>query len=147
LDNGWFFHIHKPECIIYHIQKYEYDKCHVFLGYRSPYVEGVPQESLNSAYGGFASGSGTKNQAKTKAFLQWLVSSDRATHYDNILPGHTIPPLKSVRQETLVNLFVYTPHYADWIQSIYDWSAFTTHPAMNMSASNGQFKRSNIALP
>jgi ABC-type glycerol-3-phosphate transport system substrate-binding protein len=96
----------------------------------------------------FAIASGTKNQAEAKAFLQWLVSGDRLLRYDNVLPGHMIPPLNSVREETIINPSVYTQTHADWIQFFYDWSAFTNHPAMNMgSVSNGQFKRSDIAPP
>ncbi|HEU0295316.1 MAG TPA: sugar ABC transporter substrate-binding protein [Anaerolineales bacterium] len=96
----------------------------------------------------FAIASGTKNQAEAKAFLQWLVSGDRLLRYDNVLPGHMIPPLNSVRKETFINPSAYTQAHADWIQSFYDWSAFTNHPAMNMgSVSNGQFKRSDIAPP
>ena len=96
----------------------------------------------------FAIAAGTKNQTEAKAFLQWLVSGDRLLRYDNVLPGHMIPPLNSVREETLINPSAYTQTHADWIQSFYDWSAFTNHPAMNMgSVSNGQFKRSDIAPP
>lgn len=85
---------------------------------------------------------------EAKAFLQWLVSGDRLLRYDNVLPGHMIPPLNSVRKETLINPSSYTQTHADWIQSFYDWSAFTNHPAMNMgSISQGQFKRSDIAPP
>ncbi len=96
----------------------------------------------------FAIASGTKNQAEAKAFLQWLVSGDRLLRYDNVLPGHMIPPLNSVRKETLINPSAYTQKHADWIQSFYDWSAFTNHPAMNMgSVSEGKFIRSDIAPP
>ncbi|MBM3182085.1 MAG: hypothetical protein FJZ86_17330 [Chloroflexi bacterium] len=59
-----------------------------------------------------------------------------------------IPPLNSVREVALANPSAYTQKHADWIQSFYDWSAFTNHPAMNMgSVSNGQFKRSDSAPP
>lgn len=96
----------------------------------------------------FAIASGTKNQAEAKAFLQWLVSGDRLLRYDNVLPGHMIPPLNSVRKATLITPSSYTQKHADLIQSFYDWSAFTNHPAMNMgSVSQGQFKRSDIAPP
>lgn len=96
----------------------------------------------------FAIASGTKNQAEAKAFLQWLVSGDRLLRYDNVLPGHMIPPLNSVREETLIDPSTYTQKHADWIQSFYDWSAFTNHPAMNMgSVSGGRFTRSDIAPP
>lgn len=96
----------------------------------------------------FAIASGTKNQAEAKAFLQWLVSGDRLLRYDNVLPGHMIPPLNSVREAALANPSAYTQKHADWIQSFYEWSAFTNHPAMNMgSVSKGQFKRSDSAPP
>jgi multiple sugar transport system substrate-binding protein len=85
---------------------------------------------------------------EAKAFLQWLVSGDRLLHYDNVLPGHMIPPLKSVREQALLKPSSYTQKHKDWIQSFYDWSAFTNHPAMNMgSISQGQFRRSNVAPP
>jgi len=96
----------------------------------------------------FAIASGTKNQVEAKAFLQWLVSGNRLLRYDNVLPGHMIPPLKSVREEALINPSAYTQKHANWIQSFYDWSAFTNHPAMNMGSVNqGQFTRSDIAPP
>lgn len=96
----------------------------------------------------FAIASGTKNQVEAKAFLQWLVSDDRLLRYDNVLPGHMIPPLNSVREEALSNPSAYTQKHADWIKAFYEWSAFTNHPAMNMgSVSDGQFKRSDVAPP
>ena len=85
----------------------------------------------------FAIASGTKNQAEAKAFLQWLVSGDRLLRYDSVLPGHMIPPLKSVREAALQSPSAYSGKHADWIQSFYDWSAFINHPAMNMGSVNG----------
>ena len=59
-----------------------------------------------------------------------------------------IPPLKSIREEALLNPSSYTQKHKDWIQSFSDWSLLTNHPAMNMgSISQGQFKRSDIAPP
>jgi ABC-type glycerol-3-phosphate transport system substrate-binding protein len=96
----------------------------------------------------FAIASGTKNQAEAKAFLEWLVSGDRLLRYDNVLPGHMIPPLKSVREQSLKNPSVYSQKHADWIQSFYEWSGFINHPAMNMgSVRDHQFHRSDIAPP
>lgn len=96
----------------------------------------------------FAIAAGTKNQAEAEAFLQWLVSGDRLLRYDSVLPGHMIPPLKSVREESLSNPSAYSQKHADWIKSFYDWSAFINHPAMNMGSVNGnQFRRSDVAPP
>lgn len=96
----------------------------------------------------FAIASGTKNQAEAKAFLEWLVSGDRLLRYDSALPGHMIPPLNSVREAALANPSAYTQKHADWIESFYEWSAFTNHPAMNMGSMDGdQFRRSNVAPP
>jgi ABC-type glycerol-3-phosphate transport system substrate-binding protein len=96
----------------------------------------------------FAIASGTKNQAEAKAFLQWLVSGDRLLRYDSVLPGHMIPPLKSVREQALNNPSTDSQKHADWIQSFYDWSALTNHPAMNMGSVNGkEFHRSEVAPP
>jgi multiple sugar transport system substrate-binding protein len=96
----------------------------------------------------FAIASGTKNQAEAKAFLLWLASGDRLLRYDSVLPGHMIPPLNSVREAALANPTTYTQKHADWIESFYEWSAFTNHPAMNMgSMDDNQFRRSNVAPP
>jgi multiple sugar transport system substrate-binding protein len=96
----------------------------------------------------FAIASGTKNQAEARAFMQWLVSGDRLLRYDSVLPGHMIPPLKSVREHSLGNPSSYSQKHADWIRSFYNWSAFINHPAMNMGSVNGnQFHRSEVAPP
>ncbi len=96
----------------------------------------------------FAIASGTKNQAEAKAFLQWLVSGDRLLRYDNVLPGHMIPPLHSVRQTALENPSAYAQKHTGWVESFYEWSVFTNHPAMNMgSMTQNQFSRSDVAPP
>jgi multiple sugar transport system substrate-binding protein len=96
----------------------------------------------------FAIASGTKNQAEAKAFLEWLVSGNRLLRYDSVLPGHMIPPLKSVRGEALKYPSAYAEKHQDWIRSFYDWSVFINHPAMNMgSVQNNRFHRSDIAPP
>lgn len=96
----------------------------------------------------FAIAAGTKNQVEAKAFLQWLASGDRLLRYDNVLPGHMIPPLNSVREATIKNPSPYSQTHAGWIQSFYEWSAYINHPAMNMgSVRLGQFTRSDIAPP
>ena len=96
----------------------------------------------------FAIASGTTNQAEAKDFLQWLVSGDRLLRYDSVLPGHMIPPLKSVRTESLENSSAYSQNHPDWVQSFYDWSGYINHPAMNMGSVNvGQFHRSDVAPP
>ncbi len=96
----------------------------------------------------FAIAAGTKNKAEAKAFLQWLVSDDRLLRYDSVLPGHMIPPLKSVRTEALNDPSAYAKNHQDWIRSFYDWSVLINHPAMNMgSIQNHKFRRSDIAPP
>ena len=96
----------------------------------------------------FAIASGTKNKSEAKAFLQWLVSGDRLLHYDSVLPGHMIPPLKTVREEELGSPSNYSQKHADWIKSFYDWSAYINHPAMNMGSVKGnQFRRSDVVPP
>jgi ABC-type glycerol-3-phosphate transport system substrate-binding protein len=96
----------------------------------------------------FAIASGTKDQAEAKNFLQWLTSGDRLLRYDMTLPGHMIPPLKSVRQQAVESNDPYIVRHRDWIQSFYSWLAFANHPAMNMgSVMDGQFRRSNVTPP
>jgi multiple sugar transport system substrate-binding protein len=96
----------------------------------------------------FAIATGTKHQTEAKEFLQWLVSGDRLLRYDMTLPGHMIPPLKSVRQQAIEMTDPYVVRHQDWLQSFYRWFDLTNHPAMNMgSVSNGQFQRSDVAPP
>jgi multiple sugar transport system substrate-binding protein len=96
----------------------------------------------------FAIAAGTKHQAEAKDFLQWLVSGDRLLRYDMTIPGHMIPPLKSVRRQAVDSTDPYVVRHRDWIQSFYSWVDVSNHPAMNMgSVSNGKFKRSDVAPP
>ncbi|RJP46688.1 MAG: sugar ABC transporter substrate-binding protein [Anaerolineaceae bacterium] len=96
----------------------------------------------------FAIAKGTKNQQEAKDFLQWLVSGDQLLDYDLTVPGHMIPPLKSVREKALVSPDPFSSSHPDWIHSFYDWSAYANHPAMNMgSVANGQFQRSDVVPP
>lgn len=96
----------------------------------------------------FAIAAGTKNQQEAKDFLQWLVNGDRLLRYDATVPGHMIPPLLSVRQEALNSSDPFTLKHRDWVESFYDWTQYTNHPAMNMgSVSNGQFQRSAVVPP
>ncbi|HEY3310763.1 MAG TPA: sugar ABC transporter substrate-binding protein [Anaerolineales bacterium] len=107
-----------------------------------------PEKVTLGVWSRFAIAAGTKNQAEARAFLQWLVSGDRLRRYDMTLPGHMIPPLASVRAETLKDSSPYATAHADWIRSFYDWSAFTNHPAMNMGSMRaGKFQRSEIVPP
>ncbi len=96
----------------------------------------------------FAIAAGTKHQAEARDFLQWLVSGDRLLRYDMALPGHMIPPLRSVRQQAVESTDPYVVRHRDWIASFYSWVDLTNHPAMNMgSVSNGRFQRSNVVPP
>jgi len=96
----------------------------------------------------FAIATGTKNQQEAKNFLQWLVSGDRLLRYDITVPGHMIPPLKSIRQEALNSSDPFTTQHRDWVESFYDWTQYTNHPALNMgSVSDGQFQRSDVVPP
>jgi multiple sugar transport system substrate-binding protein len=91
---------------------------------------------------------GTKEQEAAKGFLQWLISGDRLLRYDTTVPGHMIPPLKSVRQQALDSADPYTREHSNWIQSFYDWAEYTNHPAMNMgSVVDGEFHRSDNVPP
>jgi multiple sugar transport system substrate-binding protein len=91
---------------------------------------------------------GTKNQQEAKEFLQWLISGDRLLRYDATVPGHMIPPLQSVRRQALESTDSFTLDYGDWIESFYNWTAYTNHPAMNMgSVAGGEFRRSQSVPP
>lgn len=96
----------------------------------------------------FAIAAGTKNQQEAKDFLQWLVSGDRLLRYDITVPGHMIPPLKSIRQEALNSSDPFTTQHRDWVESFYDWTQYINHPALNMgSVSDSQFQRSDVVPP
>jgi ABC-type glycerol-3-phosphate transport system substrate-binding protein len=96
----------------------------------------------------FAIAAGTRNKTEARAFLKWLVSGDRLLRYDMTVPGHMIPPLRSVQAMTLPNASPYVARHSDWLKSFGDWTALTNHPAMNMgSVRNGRFQRSDVIPP
>jgi multiple sugar transport system substrate-binding protein len=107
-----------------------------------------PEKVTLGVWSRFAIAAGTTHQAEAKDFLQWLVSGDRLLRYDMTIPGHMIPPLKSVRQQAVESTDPYVVRHRDWIQSFYSWVDMTNHPAMNMgSIANGQFVRSDEPPP
>ena len=83
----------------------------------------------------FAIAASTKNKDEAKNFLQWLASGDRLLRYDMTLPGHMIPSLNTVRTEALNSPDPYVALHRDWIESFYEWSTLTKHPAMAMGSS------------
>jgi ABC-type glycerol-3-phosphate transport system substrate-binding protein len=107
-----------------------------------------PEKVTLGVWSRFAIAAGTKHQTEAKDFLQWLVSGNRLLRYDMTLPGHMIPPLKSVRQQAVESTDPYVVRHRDWIQSFYSWVDMGNHPAMNMgSVTGGQFRRSNAVPP
>ncbi|MBI5304780.1 MAG: sugar ABC transporter substrate-binding protein [Chloroflexi bacterium] len=96
----------------------------------------------------FAIAAGTRYQKEAKDFLRWLASGERLRRYDMALPGHMIPPLRSVRAMPLDSTSRYVQRHRDWVQAFYDWIPFTNHPAMNMgSVRNGRFERAESVPP
>ncbi|RME43105.1 MAG: hypothetical protein D6796_13520, partial [Caldilineae bacterium] len=78
----------------------------------------------------------------------WLLSDDRLLRYDMTVPGHMIPPLRSVQAQTLTANSPYVSRHADWIQAFNDWVAYTNHPVMNMgSVRGGRFVPSEHVPP
>ncbi|MGB0386621.1 MAG: ABC transporter substrate-binding protein [Ardenticatenaceae bacterium] len=96
----------------------------------------------------FAIAAGTHHQNEAKAFLRWLVSGDRLLRYDMTVPGHMIPPLRSVQQMKINQNTPVVPQQRDWLASFNAWVPNTSHPAMNMGViRNGRFTRSQIVPP
>ncbi len=96
----------------------------------------------------FAIAAGTRHQDEAKAFLQWLVSGDRLLRYDMTVPGHMIPPLRSVQAMALQVDSPYVAQHSDWMQAFQQWVPYTNHPAMNMgSLTSGHFRSSHTPPP
>lgn len=96
----------------------------------------------------FAIAAGTHHQDVAKAFLQWLVSEDRLLRYNMTVPGHMIPPLYSLRDESLDYDLPYVEQHQDWLAAFNSWASYTNHPAMNMgSMRDGRFQQSAIVPP
>ena len=99
-----------------------------------------PEQVTLGVWSRFAIASGTRHRDEAKEFLQWLVSGDRLLRYDMAVPGHMIPPLESVREQSLDYDLPYINQHQDWLTSFYDWVKYTNHPAMNMgSVKDGRF--------
>ncbi len=95
----------------------------------------------------FALAAGTKHPAEAKEFLQWMLSGDRLLRYDMAVPGHMIPPLKSVQAMSLQYELPYVSKHADWMRSFQAWVPYTNHPAMNMGLLGGRVFRPNHVPP
>jgi ABC-type glycerol-3-phosphate transport system substrate-binding protein len=96
----------------------------------------------------FAIAAGTRHQAEARAFLRWLVSGDRLLRYDMTVPGHMIPPLRSVQHKALHYESPYVKQHSHWLQTFQEWTPYTNHPAMNMgSMQEGHFRRVDTAPP
>lgn len=107
-----------------------------------------PEKVTLGVWSRLAIAAGTRHQAEAKAFLQWLLSGDRLLRYNMTVPGHMIPPLKSVQAMTVVYDSPYVTRHPDWLYSFNDWVVYTNHPVMNMgSIRNGHFVRSDIVPP
>jgi len=107
-----------------------------------------PEKVTLGVWSRFAIASGTHHKAEAKEFLQWLVSGDRLLRYDMTMPGHMIPPLRSVRTLALDYDSPYIFEHADWLEAFDDWVIYTNHPAMNMgSMRDGRFVRSDVVPP
>lgn len=107
-----------------------------------------PEKVTLGVWSRLAIAAGTRHRAEAKAFLQWLLSGDRLLRYNLTVPGHMIPPLKSVQAMTVAHDSPYVTRHADWLRSFNEWAAYTNHPAMNMgSIRQGRFVRSEVVPP
>ncbi len=96
----------------------------------------------------FAIAAGTRHKTEAREFLQWLVSNDRLLRYDMTVPGHMLPPLRSVQQLATQNSQLSAGKRGQWFETFQSWIPYTNHPAMNMgSVRNGVFVRSNAVPP
>ena len=95
----------------------------------------------------FAIASGTRHQQAAKDFLQWLLQGDQLLKYDMAVPGHMIPPLKSLQPQVLTYDDPYVNRHSDWIKQFQEWVPFTNHPAMNMGSVGPQGFRPSPTPP
>ncbi len=107
-----------------------------------------PERVTLGVWSRFAIAASTRHKKEAKEFLQWLVSGDRLLRYDMTVPGHMIPPLRSVQAQMLDYDSPYVRRHRDWLRAFNEWTRFANHPAMNMgSIRNGRFERSNVVPP
>jgi len=107
-----------------------------------------PERVTLGVWSRFAIAAGTRHQKEAKAFLQWLLQGDQLLKYDMGVPGHMIPPLKSVQADLLQYDDPYVIRHADWIRQFQQWVPYTNHPAMNMGAvSSRGFHPTNMSPP
>lgn len=107
-----------------------------------------PEKVTLGVWSRFAIAAGTRHKTEAKEFLQWLVSGDRLLRYDMTVPGHMIPPLRSVQAMTLDFDSTYVSRHPDWLEAFDNWVSYTNHPAMNMgSVREGRYIRSDVVPP
>jgi ABC-type glycerol-3-phosphate transport system substrate-binding protein len=107
-----------------------------------------PEKVTLGVWSRFAIAKGTRHPEEAKAFLTWLLQGDRLLRYDMVLPGHMIPPLKTVQEMAESYASPFIEKHPDWYAAFNDWVRFTNHPAMNMGAmEGGHFVGSNAVPP
>lgn len=107
-----------------------------------------PKQATLGVWSRLAIAAGAEHQAEAKEFLGWLLSGDRLLRFDMTVPGHMIPPLRSVQEASLAYQSPYIEQHRDWIASFYKWAPYASHPAMNMGViRDGRFAPSETPPP
>ncbi len=107
-----------------------------------------PEQVTLGVWSRLAIAAGAEHQDEAKEFLGWLLSGDRLLRFDMTVPGHMIPPLRSVQQASLDYQSPYIEERRDWVASFYQWAPYASHPAMNMGViRDGRFAPSETPPP
>jgi multiple sugar transport system substrate-binding protein len=88
----------------------------------------------------------TAHPDETLAFLEFLTTGDRELEFSMTVPGHLLPPLKSVRAKIKDYKSDYMTKHGDWVLALADMVPSTANAIQAMGAMNdGKFEKiSNI---
>lgn len=90
----------------------------------------------------------TKNPDETLAFLQFLTTGERELDFAMTVPGHLLPPLKSVRAKIKDYKSDFMTKHGDWVTTQSDLVPYATSPSLAMGASSGgKFEKISNVCP
>lgn len=95
---------------------------------------GEKTKAGRGAYDYMGISSNCKYPTEAKAFLKYFLTGDRLARFEMTVPGHLIPPLKSVATlfTTLDNPYV--KKYANDVKTLFDAADNSSEPAIQMGA-------------
>lgn len=96
-----------------------------------PFMTGVLHSGISDAYAVYSK---TANPDEALAFLESLTTGESGLAFSLTVPGHLLPPLKSVADLLRASDDPYVTKHADWMKVFLDLVPTAMHPVTNMGS-------------